>query len=225
VLLSVAHLAAWLKHVSPTHTLASDSIQAIVTSEVGQLELWRTALAVLASWAFLLARRRGLALLFAVGALLVSGAIGHSAAISPMLATPAKVLHLFAGAAWLGGLVWLLSIVPDDPSMLEESRRVSSTALIGVLLVLVSGMAQTLLFLPSLADLVRTTYGYLVLTKVAGLVVLVAFGAQHRFRSLPRLESDVSTSRLFHRSLAREVGVMVVVIIIGGVLAYVPPNH
>lgn len=222
-LLCTAHLAAWLLTVSPSSSLDSDALQATFGSIVGKLELWRTALAVLACWALLLARRRGIAFVFAAGALLVSGAIGHSAAISPIIATPAKAIHLGAGALWLGGLVWLLTIAGDDFTIIDEARRVSSAALIGVLLVTVSGFVQSFLFLPTPLDLIRTTYGALVIAKFAGVVLLIAFGAQHRFRSLPRLEDDLSATRHFHASLSREVAVMTLVILLGGVLAYVSP--
>jgi copper transport protein len=219
----VLHLAAWIVHVSPSHSFDAGSVNAAVTSDVGRMELWRTGLTLLAAWALLLARRSRLALLFAFGALLVSGATGHSAAISPLYATPAKIAHLLTGALWFGGLIWLLTVDGADRAILAEARRVSSAALVAVLVVSVSGVLQALLFLPTPMDLVRTTYGAIVIAKAVGLLALVAFGAQHRFRSLPRLEGDLATSRPFRVSLATELALMTVVIMLGGVLAYVPP--
>ncbi len=219
----VAHFVAWLAHISPSHSLDAESFAAVTSSRVGTLELWRTGLAILAPWALLLARRRTLALLAAGAAVVLSGVIGHSAAIIPLVTAPAKILHLVGGAVWLGGVVWLLCIAGSDMTLIGEARRVSSAALIAVVTVAVSGTVQAVLFLPSVLDVVRTSYGLLVLAKAVGLLILIAFGAQHRFRSLPRLEDDIAASRPFHRSLAREVMVMTLVIILGGVLSYVPP--
>jgi copper transport protein len=222
----ILHLGAWMAHVSPSHVLDMSSMRAAAASDVGRLELWRTGLAVLAAWALVLARRELLALAFATGALIVSGATGHSAAITPLVATPAKVVHLLAGAVWLGGLVWLLALARDEASILREARRVSAAALISVVLVAVSGVLQALLFMPTPVDVVRTRYGTLVLVKLLGLLLLVALGARHRFRLLPRLERDASVhAQPFLQSVSVEVLLMSIVIIIGGVLAYVPPTQ
>jgi putative copper export protein len=137
---------------------------------------------------------------------------------------PAKALHLIAGAAWLGGLFWLLVLDRRDaPAFMREAQRVSGVALGGVLLATLSGLAQTLLFLPSPLDLVRSTYGLVVLAKVAGVAVLVAFGAHHRHRVLPRLEEDAETPARFRATLRQEIVVMSLVVLLGGLLAYVPP--
>jgi putative copper export protein len=103
-----------------------------------------------------------------------------------------------------------------------EARRVSSLALAGVIVMAFSGVVQTRLFLPSWIDLIRSTYGVITLAKVAGLCVLVLFGAHHRNRVIPRL-AESGVSERFASSLGREVTVMTIVILLGGLLAYVPP--
>ena len=113
--------------------------------------------------------------------------------MQPLVAIPAKATHLLAGAVWLGGLLWLLATDRSDrPSFAREASRVSAMALICVVLVALSGVVQTWLFLPSLWDLFRSSYGAVALAKVAGLAVLIAFGAFHRARVLPRLERDAA---------------------------------
>jgi putative copper export protein len=222
------HAAAWLMTVSPDHRLTGDAVAAAVAGGTGRVELYRAALALLALWAMGLARRPGLALLFAAGALVVSGAAGHPAAISPVWAVPAKALHLLAGAAWLGGLLWLLATglaareAGDVAPFEREAARVSAVALGAVVVVALSGVAQALLFLPSPRDLVRSAYGALVLAKAAGLLALVGFGAYHRSRVLPRLARP-GVAGGFAVTLRREVALMTLVILLGGLLAYVPP--
>jgi len=178
---------------------------------------------VLACLAFVLARRDRITLAFAVGALSVSAATGHSAAIHPALTIPMRALHLLAVAAWLGGLLWLLSLErPTIAAVAAESQRVSSAALLAVIVVAFSGIVQTKYFIGEWGELLRSTYGAVVILKLAGLGVLVLFGAHHRYRALPGL-ADAGVTDGLTRSLRTEVLVMSLVIMIGGLLAYIPP--
>jgi copper transport protein len=242
-LLLAVHLAAWAVNADPDHHLTSASVSAALASGVGRVELWRVGLALLSLWALVLVRRERLAVSFALAALLVSGASGHAAAIQPLLAAPAKALHLVAGAAWVGGLLWLVclragpsvaSLTRDDhssePASLtrddntSEAKRVSSVALAAVIVVTLSGIIQTVLFLPALSDLFHSTYGAIVLAKVCGMLTLVAFGAYHRYRVLPALAHDAREAERFAVTLKRELAVFAVVVLLGGLLAYVPPS-
>jgi putative copper export protein len=218
-----AHGVAWLLNASPDAQVDGAWAWSALGTGSGRVELWRVGLSLLALWALALARRPALALAFALGALLVSGASGHSAAIRAGWAIPSKALHLVAGAAWLGGLLWLVLRERDDlPRFIDEAARVSSVALLAVVGVTISGVAQTLLFLPSVLDVIRSAYGAIVIAKVAGSVVLIAFGAYHRFRVVPRLrEQHVAAG--FARTVRRELAVMYAVVLLGGFLAYVPP--
>jgi copper transport protein len=226
VLLGV-HLVAWLINTSPDHQLAGWATAALGTT-VGEIELARTGLALLSLWAWWLARRPKLALAFAVGALLVSGASGHSAAIQPAWAVPAKAIHLLASAVWLGGLLWLVVRPAGDdiPLFATDAGRVSSRALAAVVAVAFTGVVQTRLFLPSWSSVVTSPYGWLALAKTGGLLALVAFGAYHRQQLMPRIAAtecsptDVGVLRV---SVAKELWVMALVILLGGLLAYVPP--
>jgi putative copper export protein len=232
-LLLALHLAAFAVNADPDHQFTGASLSAALVSGVGRLELWRVGLALLALWAVALTRRPRLALVFAVAALLASGATGHAAAIQPVFAAPARALHLVAGATWVGGLLWLLCLygaadpsvaaLPQDDSRIREAARVSTVALVAVVVVTLSGLVQTVLFLPTLRDLFRSTYGALVLAKVFGLLILVAFGAYHRFRVLPALVRDARAAERFAVTLRRELTVFGIVVLLGGLLAYVPP--
>ena len=139
------------------------------------------SLTILALWAWWLARRTRLALAFAMLAVVVSGAVGHLAAIAPAWGVPSKAIHLLASAVWVGGLCWLVIRPAGDDAMLfaADAERVSSRALIAVIAVAFTGVVQTRLFLASWSGLETSAYGLLVLAKTAGLLVLVAFGAYH----------------------------------------------
>jgi copper transport protein len=223
-LLLAAHLILWAVNASPGHDLTTQTIADAMGSLPGRVEAARLGLAVLALWALALARRPGLALTVALLALVASGATGHSAAIHPALAIPFKAVHLFAGSVWTGGLLWLLARVRQNgESGAREVARVSSAALAALVVVTLSGAAQALTFMESPRDLLRTFYGAVVVAKVLGVVVLAAFGAHHRFRVLPRLADTADEGTHFQRTLRYELATMGAVILLGGLLAYVPP--
>ena len=226
VLLGV-HLVTWLINTSPDLKFDPAWAASALTTTVGQIELWRVALTILALWAWWLARRTRLALAFAAGAVVVSGAVGHPAAIAPAWAVPAKAIHLLASAIWLGGLLWLLIRPAGDDLLLlvEDANRVSSRALWAVIAIAFTGVVQTRLFLDSWSGLVTSAYGLLVLAKTAGLLVLVAFGAYNRQRVMPRLTTAASMTEVatLRSSVVGEVVVIAIVVLLGGLLAYVPP--
>ena len=221
--LLAGHLVAWLINVSPVHALDAGTALTTLGTALGRMEALRVGLAVLAFCALALVRRERLALGFAVASLIVSSAIGHPAAIMPAFAIPAKALHLLGVALWLGGLLWLVTADRSDPDgFLRKAGRVSTIALGAVIVVAISGLIQTVLFLPAIADIIRSAYGIGVLAKVAGLLVLVGFGAHHRYRVMPRVADAPACVRMA-RSVTREVAVMAAVVLLGGVLAYIPP--
>jgi copper transport protein len=220
-----AHCIAWLLNASPDHRLGDGWLGVALASTVGRMELWRALLVLPPLWALALARRPALALTLCLPGLVLSSAIGHSAAIHPLVAVPFKAVHLLAIAAWLGGLLWLITAGPRATEQSHrDTIRVSSVALAAAILVTVSGVVQTLL-LVSLHDL-WSAYGAIVGAKVAGLGILLAFGAHHRYRVIPRLvtaEESSRTGAAFHKTLIREVAVMSLVVLLGGLLAYVSP--
>lgn len=221
-ILLVAHMIAWLDHVSPSGSLSGDFLGSVLGSTIGRVELSRTILAVLTLWAIALARRATPALVLGGACLLVSGAIGHPAAIDPYWTIPAKMLHLVAGSVWIGGLVWLIWLSRcDEAACRIEAGRVSSVALISVIVIALSGLLETFFFLNTPADLIHSRYGQLVLAKMIGLAILVGLGAYNRFGLLPRLNATDGPKRL-SRSMKAEIAVLSMIILIGGFLAYEP---
>ena len=96
-----------------------------------------------------------------------------------------RALHLLAIAAWLGGLLWLRRARSlRAPPRSSGTQRVSSVALSAVIVVAFSGVVQTRLFFPASGATrpVRRT-ALIVAGKLAGVGVLVLFGAYHRFAS------------------------------------------
>lgn len=221
-LLLAAHAILWLEHASPTGRLSGAFMSSILGSTVGKVELVRVTLAVLTLWAISLARHRKIALGLGIACLVVSGAVGHPAAIHPYWTIPAKVVHLLSASVWLGGLLWLVWVARcDEAACRIEARRVSSVALIAVIAIFLSGLLQAVFFLNTPSDLIRYDYGSLVLAKMIGLLILVGFGAYNRFGLLPQVESPGTTQKLA-RSVKQEIAIVSIVILIGGFLAYLP---
>jgi copper transport protein len=222
----VAHLLTWLASTSPDADLNIVWTETALSSTVGRLELWRTLFALAPVWALFLARQPVLACILCAPSLMLSAAIGHSAAFHPALAIPLKALHLASLSAWLGGLLWLDIRRDDDPvRLVHEAQRVSFVALAAVVVIALSGIVQTIIVLLP-APVLRSTYALVVAAKVIGFLVLVLFGAHHRFRVLPRIAADAASRSQLRISLRRELAVFWAVVVLGGVLAYTsPPNE
>lgn len=182
----------------------------------------RLGLAWMALWALAVSRRTRLAAVLA-GVAVAAGALGgHPAATTPALAQPANAVHLLAAAAWTGGLLYVVT----ERSSGEHPRavhRVSTIALISVVLIALTGAVQGWAFLGSLSALVDTSYGRLVLAKAAGLLVLVGFGAVHRLRLIPAMDETGDTKGLT-RAVRIELAVAGAVVVVAAVLAHVSPN-
>ena len=221
--LLLAHLIVWLIHVSPENKLDAAILQAALSREVGLNEFLRLLFAALTAWAIILARQLRLAFALSLAAVIAGGAIGHSAAIDPIVAIPMKSLHLVGVAFWLGGLLLLATSDTTDENIVGSAGTISSVALISIIVVGITGIVQAFLFLPSWRDLVGSAYGLTLIGKAGGLAALAAFGAYHRYSVLPGLAA--SSVIALKRSVRREIGLMIAVVMLGGFLAYVPTPH
>ncbi|MFL5561553.1 MAG: copper resistance protein CopC [Gemmatimonadaceae bacterium] len=219
--LLAAYLIVWSSTtVGPDYSVA-DAISLAATTTPGALEIARVALSLLALWALSLARRPGLAALFAGVAVLITGASGHSAVTHPGVAIPIKAAHLAAAAVWFGGLLWIVTAERHGARYVDGVRRISSLAFGSVLVVLATGIMQSVLLLPRWTAIADSTYGRVILAKAAGLLVLVFFGAFHR-RIVPRLDTTMARRRL-RGSVRFEIVVMIAVSVLGGLLAAIAP--
>ncbi|MEU1181750.1 copper resistance protein CopC [Streptomyces sp. NPDC005820] len=148
-------------------------------------------LLLLAAAVALLLRQRGrpepskaalvLGAVLAVGlALTWAGAEHASAGIQVPLAMTSSVLHLLAMAVWLGGLVALLTLLPRASVPSRVVTRFSRLAGISVTVLVVTGVYQSWRGLGSVSALTDTTYGRVLLAKLAAVTVLLAAGAWSR---------------------------------------------
>ena len=222
--LGAQHLV-WTVSVLPAGAGFS-GVTAALGSSTGASGLLRL---VLVSMALVALPRHGRAAAgLALTAVVVGAVSGHAAVISPWITMPAKIIHLGAASVWFGGLL-LLVLAPDGPddgsgawSFGALVRAVSSAALLSVVLIAASGIVQSTRFVGDLSAYWGTPYGRGVLAKWAGLLVLIGFGAFHRFRAIPKLE-PMADGRGLRRTVRLETIVMLAVVMLAAWLVRVSP--
>lgn len=143
------------------------------------------------------------ALLAAAAVLLVPGTSGHPGTASPRgPAIALDAVHLAAGSIWLGGLIGLALLWPVDG---RTFRRFSNVALGAVGVLVATGVAASLVHLPTLASLWETGYGQALLAKIALLLVALVLAAVNLLRTRPRLQAG---ERVSGRPITGEVVVL-----------------
>jgi putative copper resistance protein D len=131
-----------------------------------------------------------------VAAIAWTGHAGSTAGNMGMLHLTADILHLFAAAIWLGGLVSLailLSVTRSDRSDVAVSfaggaTRSFSTMGAGIVVViLATGIVNAWILVGSWHALVATGYGQLLMLKLALVGAMLLVAAVNRFWLTPRL--------------------------------------
>ncbi len=158
------------------------------------------------------------AVLCAAAVLAIPGAAGHAGQTSPRgLSLFLDWLHLASGSVWIGGLVGLLVLW----FTLSPARRVaaltvcvprfSNVALPSVLALLATGIAATIIHMPTVDALWKTGYGQAIIVKIAILTAAIGLASINRLRSKPRLiaargdpEQGAPAASLLRRTLAGE---------------------
>jgi len=147
---------------------------------------------------------RGEAVLLGVAALLPLAAAGHAAAVEPdtARAIASDGLHVLAAGIWVGGLLPLALLLKTAateagadarPYAVLAARRFSRAALVMIVLLAATGTVLAIIHVGSVAGLVGTSYGRLLLSKLALLALALAFAALNRSVLLGRLGGDGPT--------------------------------
>jgi copper transport protein len=170
----------------------------------------------------------------------MAGHTGDHAPTGLLICT--DTLHVLCMSAWLGGLVMMLFGLAVTARRLpgrDGTRfmavvvgRFSILARYAVLLLLLTGITQSVALVGSVGALVDTDYGLLVLAKVVLLALLIALGAFNQRWALPRLrllaaggEKPGTAAAILRRSVALEVAFALVVIGVTSVLVATEPAN
>jgi copper transport protein len=186
---------------------------------------------------------RAAAIAVALAYLVVSPALGGHAGAGDDSAwlVPLDTVHVAAMSAWVGGVALLTLAVPAATRLLDPADRTrllaavvarfSTLALASVAALLASGVAQSVLHLDALANLVDTAFGRAILVKSAIFATLVALGAHNRRRSQPalaRLAAEGAapgrSGLVLRRALRAEVALMVAVLAVTAALVSYSPS-
>ena len=193
--------------------------------------------AVLLALATLTARRSGrgavpsLLLLLVVG---LEGARAHPAEVGGPLGAVLTVSHLLAGALWLGGLVHLLRVTTSWRARPKAIRVAVETytrnALVLFVIVSATGTVSAVLLLPDLADWTGTTYGRLLLVKLAVflLVIALALAARARLRRTtpaPASRRPPAPRRPLGKVVAVETAALTAVVLAAAAVTTVTPSR
>ncbi|MCP2326911.1 copper transport protein [Hamadaea flava] len=177
----------------PLNRTTADDLAGVLDSQFGAVMLARIGLLAVAAIVLSGALRRIvshgeparsdlviLGILFA-GAASTWPLAGHSAA-SPVPAVTVVIdtVHIAAMAVWLGGLAMLTLFLLRPKTATERELTAimpvwSRWATLSVSALLLAGVVQALIEIGTLKALVTTTYGWLILAKVALVVVILGF--------------------------------------------------
>jgi putative copper export protein/mono/diheme cytochrome c family protein/peroxiredoxin len=181
---------------------------------------------------------RGQVVVLGAVALSLVAAASHAAAVEPDTATAiaADVVHLAASGLWVGGLpalallLWLAGRADGAdgrPFAVVAARRFSRVALALAGAVTASGVWNTWLQVGSVAGLLGTRHGRLLLIKLVIFGAMLALAALNR-RVIPALAGDAATvgrpaMRRLSRLVTAEATLALLVLAVVAAMTVTPP--
>ena len=210
-----------------------DTVHSVLQTRFGHAFLWQIGVAiVVGALAMMASRSRRLELLPLFALLLIPtiSAAGH-ARTSGALAIFLDVFHVAAASTWVGGLAFtiLALLLAGDDRWPLASRAVPRFSLIAVLSVatlIVAGSLRGYQEVRSFHGLWDTTYGQLLLVKIALVLPLLGLGAYNNRYAVPRLKRQIASvveQRRFLRAAGTELAIMAVIVGVTAVLVTEPP--
>jgi putative copper resistance protein D len=172
-------------------------------------------------------RRTGMAMSAAV---LLAAAAATSHSFSRMTDRApmafADAIHQLGASVWIGGIPYFvvtLARTRDGIAWRRVGKRFSLMSMASVAALTLAGLALAYVFVGSWQGLYGTSYGVMVLGKVALLIGLLGLGFLN-FRTVERLRADPSTSILRMRRFAEvEIGVGLSVFALAASITSSPP--
>jgi putative copper export protein len=195
----------------------------------GHLILLRGALSILAASSFQTGHPR-IAAIFAAAAIIAEAWLGHGGAMTGTTGTIlliSSILHLSAGAAWLGSLPALFLMIallpPNEAASL--ARRYSPFGIACVLALIASAIVQFTYLIGSPSALFTSLYGRVALTKILLLAALILLAALNRYRLAPALpdpaQPNARTKLL--TSIGTEIALGLTALLAAGLLLNLAP--
>ena len=210
-----------------------DTIHSVLQTRFGHAFLWQIGVAiVVGALALMASRSRRLEFLPLLALLLIPtiSAAGH-ARTSGALAIFLDVFHVAAASTWVGGLAFTilgLMLAGDDrwPLASRAVPRFSLIAVVSVATLIVAGSLRGYQEVRAFHGLWDTTYGQLLLVKIALVLPLLGLGAYNNRYAVPRLKKQIASvveQRRFLRAAGTELAIMAVIVGVTAVLVTEPP--
>jgi copper transport protein len=172
-------------------------------------------------------------------AILFGVAFSGHAAVAPLPAfhTAVHAVHLAALATWITGLVATLVVLRKLPNIAPNGGRAMATRVLGafstvatvaIALAFATGAIRAFGHLTGPEQLINTTYGNLILLKLALLlpIAVLALRSRRVLNALRRISRPSEAALLMvRRSVAIEIAVTVLIIVTAGVLAASEPGR
>lgn len=157
-------------------------------------------------------------------------AIGHVHDREVPVMLYSLVLHLICAATWIGILIPLHRLA-SDPEQAEAAawlgERFGQVAMVFVPLLLVAGGYMAYGLTGSVAVMLTSGYGQVLLAKVALVAALLALAALNKLRFVPGLRAgDISAAHGLVRTIKAEAGLMAVILLVTAILttSVAPPS-
>lgn len=241
----VVVLAARISGDTTSDTLSDAPPTLLTQTQFGRATLVRLAIAVLLAavlaWQRSSDRLRWIAVALALGFAGGLAWMGHSGAgdgLAGDVQVIADALHLIAAATWVGCLVplaYLFIVAARTRTTLapaeiaDATRRFSNLGLLSVAVLLITGLFNTVFLVGTVAILIGSAYGQVLMIKVILFVLMVCIAAVNRTWLTPAITANVSgiRTKALHR-LARnsliEASLGLAIIAIVGALGTLAPE-
>lgn len=228
--------------LGPDRRLDGAALRAVIGTSWGTGWLVGIAGVIVAAVGFTVVRRArsdvgwNVAALGALGIAISPALTGHAGSTAPVaLSIGADVLHVLAACAWLGTLLALLfaalplvrgarsrAEIGSGPLVAAMVRAFHPVALTCAGIVVATGLISAWLRLSTLASLWESTYGRVLLIKLAFVAIVVVLGALNWRRVLPML-GDERGARRITRTASVELTIAALVLAVTAVLVSTSP--
>jgi copper transport protein len=169
---------------------------------------------------------RPLACAGAIAALVSFALSGHVVTAGPRwLTVPLLVAHVAAAAFWAGALVpLLLGLRRLGKAAAPAVERFSHIALAAVAVLLLAGLVIAILQVGSVGALARTSYGLILVAKLAMVAGLVALAAVNKIRLTPALRHGApGAAPALGHTIGAEIALVAAILVATAALGTMPP--
>jgi copper transport protein len=206
-----------------------ESVQTVLETRFGKVALAQAALGLSAASLAFAARR--VTLLVPAAALVPTPSLSGHASVTGDFALVSDVVHVAAAAVWTGGLAFVvLALLAAGeqrwPLAAQAVPRFSKLAVVSVAALIVSGSVNGYEQVGAWRGLWDTTYGLILLAKIALVLPLLALGAYNNRYAVPRLAREIASPaerRRFLRAAGAELALVLAIVGVTAVLVTEPP--